>query len=74
MHHLDTHEIVSQLADLTSALTTEKDHIKLLDRIILGCMYLTNADGGTLYTLGEQSQNELYFTILHNRNSPIHDE
>jgi len=74
MHHLDTHEIVSQLADLTSALTTEKDHIKLLDRIILGCMYLTNADGGTLYTLGEQSQNELYFTILHNRSLGIHEK
>ncbi|WP_299204381.1 HD domain-containing phosphohydrolase [uncultured Amphritea sp.] len=74
MHHLDTHEIVSQLADLTSALTTEKDHVKLLDRIILGCMYLTNADGGTLYTVGEESENELHFTILHNRSLGIHQK
>lgn len=72
MSHLDTQEIVKQLADLTGALTTEKDHIKLLDRIILGCMHLTNADGGTLYTLNEENENELAFTILHNRSLGIH--
>jgi len=72
MSHLDTQEIVKQLADLTGALTTEKDHTKLLDRIILGCMYLTNADGGTLYTLNEENENELAFTILHNRSLGIH--
>jgi HD-GYP domain-containing protein (c-di-GMP phosphodiesterase class II) len=72
MHHLNTHEIIKQLADLTSALTTEKNHILLLDRIILGCMQLTNADGGTLYTVGEENPNELHFTILHNRSLGIH--
>ncbi|MAY42172.1 MULTISPECIES: HD domain-containing phosphohydrolase [unclassified Neptuniibacter] len=72
MSHLDTQEIVKQLADLTGALTSEKDHTKLLDRIILGCMYLTNADGGTLYTLNEENENELAFTILHNRSLGIH--
>ncbi|WP_428034548.1 HD domain-containing phosphohydrolase [Amphritea sp.] len=72
MHHLDTQEIIRQLADLTSALTTEKDHIQLLDRIILGCMFLTNADGGTLYTVDEENDNELRFTILHNRSLGIH--
>ncbi|MBN1005762.1 HD domain-containing phosphohydrolase [Amphritea pacifica] len=72
MHHLDTHEIINQLADLTTALTTETDHIRLLDRIILGCMYLTNSDGGTLYTRNEENDNELHFTILHNRSLGIH--
>ncbi|MGH1462363.1 MAG: GAF and HD-GYP domain-containing protein [Neptuniibacter sp.] len=72
MSHIDTQEVVKQLADLTGALTSEKDHIKLLDRIILGCMYLTNADGGTLYTLNEDNENELKFTVLHNRSLGIH--
>ncbi|WP_415888848.1 GAF and HD-GYP domain-containing protein [Neptuniibacter sp. SY11_33] len=72
MSHLDTQEVVKQLADLTGALTSEKDHTKLLDRIILGCMYLTNADGGTLYTINEENENELKFTILHNRSLGIH--
>ncbi|EAR62371.1 GAF and HD-GYP domain-containing protein [Neptuniibacter caesariensis] len=72
MRHLDTQEVVKQLADLTGALTSEKDHTKLLDRIILGCMFLTNADGGTLYTLNEDNENELKFTILHNRSLGIH--
>ena len=72
MGHLDTQEIIRQLAELTSALTTEQDHIQLLDRIILGCMNLTNADGGTLYTLNDEDSNELCFTILHNRTLGIH--
>lgn len=72
MSHIDTQEVVKQLADLTGALTSEKDHIKLLDRIILGCMYLTNADGGTLYTLNEENENELMFTVLHNRSLGMH--
>lgn len=74
MLHLDTHEIIRQLADLTGALTTEKDHIQLLDRIILGCMFLTNADGGTLYTIDEENNNELHFTVLHNRSLGIHSK
>lgn len=72
MSQIETQEVVKQLADLTSALTSEKDHIKLLDRIILGCMFLTNADGGTLYTLNETNENELMFTVLHNRSLGIH--
>lgn len=72
MQHLDTQDIIQQLAELTQALTVEKDHINLLDRIILGCMALTNADGGTLYTLDEDQDNELQFTILHSRSLGIH--
>ncbi|WP_415887353.1 HD domain-containing phosphohydrolase [Neptuniibacter sp. QD37_6] len=74
MSYLDTQEVVKQLADLTGALTSEKDHSKLLDRIILGCMYLTNADGGTLYTLNEENENELKFSVLHNRSLGIHQK
>ncbi len=72
MLHPETHEIISQLADLTSALTTEKDHVRLLDRIIIGCMNLTNADGGTLYTVDDENNNELHFSIIHNRSLDIH--
>lgn len=72
MSYTDSQDIVKQFAELTTALTSEKDHIKLLDRIILGCMSLTNADGGTLYTQNEENENELKFTILHNQSLGIH--
>lgn len=72
MSRLSTQDIVKQLAELTGALTKEKDHTHLLDRIILGCMALTNSDGGTLYTLNEENENELRFTILHNQSLGIH--
>ncbi|WP_261844990.1 HD domain-containing phosphohydrolase [Aliamphritea ceti] len=72
MSHLSTQEIIQHLADLTGALTSETDHVRLLDRIILGCMNLTNADGGTLYTLDESSDNDLNIAILHNRSLGIH--
>ncbi len=72
MIHLNTEDIVQQLAELTGALTTEQDHNRLLDRIVLGCMQLTNADGGTLYTLNDENDNELLFSILHNRSLGIH--
>ncbi|MBN3560965.1 HD domain-containing phosphohydrolase [Aliamphritea spongicola] len=72
MSHLSTQEIIGHLADLTGALTSETDHVRLLDRIILGCMSLTNADGGTLYTLDENSDNDLNIAILHNRSLGIH--
>ncbi len=72
MSHLSTQEIIGHLADLTGALTSETDHVRLLDRIILGCMSLTNADGGTLYTIDEHSDNDLNIAILHNRSLGIH--
>lgn len=72
MSRIQTQDIVKQLADLTGALTSEQNHVHLLDRIILGCMNLTNADGGTLYTLNEDNHNELAFTILHNRSLGVH--
>lgn len=72
MSVLPTRKIVQQLSVLTSALTTEKDHEKLLDQIIDGCMTLTNADGGTLYTLNEENENELLFTVIRNRSLGIH--
>lgn len=74
MEHLNTQEIAKHLADLTGALATENDHIQLLDRIILGCMHFTNADGGTLYTLNTENSHELNFTILHNRSLGIHNK
>lgn len=72
MSHLSTQQIIQHLADLTGALTTETDHVKLLDRIILGCMNLTNSDGGTLYTVDNNSDNDLNIAILHNRSLGIH--
>ncbi len=72
MSFLSPNDIVQQLSVLTGALSKEKDHEKLLDQIIEGCMILTNADGGTLYTLNEDNDNELLFTVIRNRSLGIY--
>lgn len=71
MTFLTSDEIVHQLSILTGALTTERDHDKLLDQIIDGCMTLTNADGGTLYTTNDDNENELLFRVIRNRSLGI---
>lgn len=65
--------VLQQLTQLSLALTTEKDHGKLLCRILDGCMELANADGGTLYTLNEIDENQLDFTVIRNGSLGISD-
>jgi len=60
-------DIVQQLARLALALTSEKDHKRLLDQIMQGCLSLTNADAGSLYTVSETAQAQLEFTVLYNK-------
>ncbi|MBY4676313.1 HD domain-containing phosphohydrolase [Marinobacterium arenosum] len=60
-------DIVQQLARLALALTAEKDHRRLLSKIMQGCIELTNADAGTLYTLSGTHPDALAFTLMCNR-------
>ena len=54
-----------RLIELGIALSAERDHNRLLEMILLGAKELTNADGGTLYLVGEDGR-ELRFVIMRN--------
>src|SRR5258708_27421892 len=54
-----------RLIELGIALSAERDHNRLLEKILLGAKELTNADGGTLYLVSEDG-GELRFAIMHN--------
>lgn len=50
-HHLL--ERIEKLTEIGIALSAEKDTLRLLEMILLGAKELTNADGGTLYSVQE---------------------
>ena len=54
-----------RLIELGIALSAEHNHNRLLEKILLGAKELTNADGGTLYLVGEDGR-ELRFMIMRN--------
>jgi HD-GYP domain-containing protein (c-di-GMP phosphodiesterase class II) len=54
-----------RLIDLGIALSAEHNHNRLLETILVGAKELSNADGGTLYLVGDTGQ-ELCFTIMRN--------
>ncbi len=54
-----------RLIELGIALSAERNHNRLLEKILLGAKELTNADGGTLYLVSEDGR-ELRFTIMRN--------
>jgi len=54
-----------RLIELGIALSAEHNHARLLEKILLGAKELTNADGGTLYLVGDAGR-ELCFTIMRN--------
>jgi HD-GYP domain-containing protein (c-di-GMP phosphodiesterase class II) len=54
-----------RLIELGIALSAERNHNRLLETILLGAKELTNADGGTLYLVSEDSR-ELRFAIMRN--------
>src|SRR5713226_9620158 len=54
-----------RLIELGIALSAERDHNRLLEKILLGARELTNADGGTLYLVSEDGR-ELRFVIMRN--------
>src|SRR5712691_125759 len=54
-----------RLIELGIALSAERNHNRLLEKILLGAKELTNADGGTLYLVSEAGR-ELRFAIMRN--------
>ena len=54
-----------RLIELGIALSAEHNHNRLLEKILVGAKELTNADGGTLYLVGETGR-DLCFTIMRN--------
>ena len=61
--------LLSELTEIGIALSSEKDHNRLLELILVKAMDITNSDGGTLYI---SNKNNLEFEILHNRSLGIH--
>ena len=56
---------LERLNSIGVALSAERDNQRLLEMILLGAQEITNADGGTLYTLHEESH--LKFEIMRNK-------
>ncbi len=55
-------ERIEKLTEIGIALSSEKDTLRLLEMILLGAKELTNADGGTLYSV--QEDNTLKMEIM----------
>ncbi len=61
----DRERAYRRLIELGIALSAERDHSRLLEKILLGAKELTNADGGTLYLVSEDGRT-LRFAIMRN--------
>jgi HD-GYP domain-containing protein (c-di-GMP phosphodiesterase class II) len=69
---MDTHDSpdslfhrLEQLNEIGTALSSERDIQRLLEKILLAAKTITHADGGTLYRVTEDGQG-LHFEIVHN--------
>lgn len=47
---------IEKLVDIGIALSVEQDNGRLMESILLGAKAITNADGGTLYSVGDDAQ------------------
>jgi len=56
---------LERLNDIGVALSSERDNKRLLETILLGAQEITNADGGTLYTITDDKH--LKFEIMRNK-------
>src|ERR1700733_2251656 len=54
-----------RLIELGIALSAERDHDELMQKILVGAKDLTNADGGTLYLVNDE-RTEMRFAIMRN--------
>lgn len=71
-HYLEVKHIVSQfekLTDIGVALSSEHSTTELLEKILMGAISLTNADGGTIYMIRED---RIEAEILHNSSLKSH--
>lgn len=67
---MNVSHILNEFLNVSTALSTEKDTQKLLESILLAAKKLTNADGGTIYSVNER--NELVFDTLFNDTLNLH--
>ncbi|GLX79894.1 phosphohydrolase [Thalassotalea insulae] len=63
-------ENIEHFIEIGIALSTEKDHQVLLEKILLSAMELSHADGGTIYSVNDKQQ--LVFDTLINKSLNIH--
>lgn len=61
----ERNRMLRRLIELGIALSSERDHNRLLELILLETKRIANADGGTLYLMSEDDR-ELSFAILRN--------
>jgi len=66
----DNFKLVNELVKIGIALSSEKNHIALLELILTKAMEFSNADGGTIYTVSENGK-LLEFKILVNNSLNI---
>jgi len=67
---VDFSGLLEELTGIGIALSAQKDHIRLLDMILIKARELTNADGGTLYSRTEDEH--LKFEIMITESLGIH--
>ena len=60
--NIDFSKLLKEITDIGITLSTEKDHNRLLEIILLKAKELTNADGGSLYI--HTPDNKLKFEII----------
>jgi len=60
----DAQEKLARLVDLGIAMSAERDGNRLMEMVLLGAKELTNADGATLYTRGDDDL--MHFQMLRN--------
>jgi HD-GYP domain-containing protein (c-di-GMP phosphodiesterase class II) len=65
MSGTDNQQRYRTLIDLGIALSAERNHDRLMELILKGAKSMTNADGGTLYTMNDE-RNALRFEIMLN--------
>ncbi len=61
---------IEHFIEIGIALSSEKDHSILLEKIIKSAMELANADGGTIYSISDQG--ELVFETIINNTLSLH--
>ncbi|NMP33237.1 HD domain-containing protein [Thalassotalea sp. M1531] len=61
---------IERFIEIGIALSTEKDHNVLVEKILCSAMDISNADGGTIYSIDENQQ--LVFDTLINKSLNLH--
>ena len=61
--------ILKKVLEVGISLSAEKDFNRLLEKILINVMEITNCDAGTLYLLHD---NSLHFKIMRNDTMKIH--